>query len=103
MTLCGGWGSRGEFTVAERSGALEEPVEGGTEFAVAQRTPFGEVTLGVVDRARERVQVIVESVDFVATNHDLVRAECQIGGTLTRHPVPLPTTLTAELAGPSRT
>ena len=80
---------------------MEEPVDGVGEFAVAGFAV--EVSLDVLDGASKRVEVVEESVELVPSDDDLIRAERQISGTLARHPVPLPASLTAELARSSRT
>ncbi len=103
MTICRGWGWPRTSSRSRSGRALSSSQSrAALQFAVAQRAPFGEVALGVVDGTGEHVEVVVQSVEFVATNHDFVRAERQFSGSLPRHPVPLPAALAAELTGPSR-
>ena len=80
---------------------MEEPVDGVGEFAVAGLAV--EISLNVLDGAAKRVKVVVESVELVSSDDDLIRAECQIRGSLARHPVPLPASLATELLRTART
>ncbi len=57
-----------------------------------------QIAIGVVDRAGEDVQVVVQRVELGAGDHQLPLAELQLRRPLAGDPVPLPATLRAELA-----
>ena len=48
---------------------------------------------GVVDRARQHVQVVVQTIELVPGDHQLVLAQLELGGPLARHPIPLAASL----------
>jgi threonine aldolase len=62
----------------------------------------GQVTLGVVDRAREDVQVVVQPVELVAGHDQFVLAQLEFGSSLPMNPVPLTTSLRTEPPRASR-
>ena len=75
---------------------VEEPVEDFLEFLNRASTACGEISLGVFDGATECIDVVVESIEFVACDDQLVLTQFQVARPLTGHPVPLPASLAAE-------
>src|SRR5690606_175261 len=57
----------------------------------------------VVHRAREDVELVVQLVERRLRDDELALAEVELACPLPRHPVPLPASLRAELAGPPAT
>jgi hypothetical protein len=101
MTLfgVGCWGL--ELAVSERACRRQQPVEHLAQLGRRGGAGGGEVAIGVVDRARQHVEVVVQAVELVARDHQLVFAQLQLARPLARHPVPLPATLAAELSRPA--
>ena len=62
-----------------------------------------EIVVGVLHRARQDVELIVQLVERRSGDHQLAVAELELVGPLARHPVPLPAALRAELARPAAT
>ena len=63
----------------------------------------GEIVVGVLHRARQDVQLIVQLVECRSGDHQLAVAQLELVGALAGHPVPLPAALRAELARPAPT
>lgn len=91
------------MTLAEGSGGVEEPIEDLPDLTRLRLIAKAlEVTIGVLDRTRQDVQIIPESLELRLHDDEFVVAQLQLTRSLTRHPVPLSTRLTAELPRSTR-
>lgn len=101
-----GWAASilgGDGAVAEGSGGVEEPLEGVVEVAEGRAAGGGEISLGVGDGAGEDVEIVVESIQLVASDDEFVLGEFEVGGALAGDPVPLAASLAAETPRAART
>lgn len=86
-------------TADERPGGVQQPAHG-VPVVVAFRLA-GEVSLHVLYRAREDVQLVAQSVELAASNDERRFVEAVAGGTLASLEVALAAASTAELPGSS--
>ena len=87
-----------EFAIAQRPCRVEKPLQELIEVVGAgSSAPSGEITFGVLDRAGQDVQLVVEVVEFRLGDDQLGLAELQFAGALAADPIPLTARLRTEL------
>jgi hypothetical protein len=96
MTLLGGGRRRGEMNITQGFRGVQQPLEDVLEFAHRPFAADAEISFRVLDRARQGVDVVVQTVEFIARNDQLVLAQLQFACPLARDPVPLTASLAAE-------
>ena len=98
------WTSAGgtDLAVPQRPCGIEQPLERITQVRGRAVARGGKISFDVVDRTRQHVELVVQSVQFGPGNDQFVVAQLEFGGSLPGDPVPLPTTLGTELARASR-
>jgi hypothetical protein len=92
----------GEFAIAQWARGVEEPLDDVGEFSDRSPACIVEVAFGVVDSARQDVQIVMQMIEFCAGDDEFVVAEFQFTRSLACHPIPLATSLTAERPRPAR-
>lgn len=90
-------GRRAEFAIPQRPRCVEQPLERVAQLRHRAPARRRQIASRVLNRARQHVQVVVQRVELVPGDHELVLAQLEFGGPLTGHPVPLTTSLAAEL------
>lgn len=102
MTLCGGCCGCGKFAVSQRFRGGQHPIHDVAQLDGRRARSGGcEITLRVVDRTRQHVQVVVQRLELGTRDHQLALAEFEFTRPLAGDPVPLAATLRTELAGAS--
>ena len=88
----------GDFVGGEGAGGFEEPIEDAAQLGGARSAGGGgQIVVGVLHRARQDVQLVVQLVECRSGDHQLALAQVELAGALPGDPVPLPATLRAEL------
>lgn len=80
---------------------VAQPFDRVAQFPLRHRAArrSANVSLDIFERTLEHVQVVKQRVQLRLVNDDLVSTKREICRTLTRHPIPLPATLTTEQLG----
>jgi hypothetical protein len=82
---------------------FQKPFEDFLEFAYGALAARGEVSFGVFDRAGEGVDVVMQTIEFVARDDQLVLAQLKFASPLVRDPIPLTASLATEQLWATRT
>ncbi len=76
--------------VTQRPGRFQQPIERVSEFCCCRRPTGGsKIPLCVIHRARQYIELVVESIEFVLGDDELVLTELQLRGALAANPLPL--------------
>jgi hypothetical protein len=69
MTLISLTARRRELDVAQWLSGINKPLENFFEFANGALTAGSQISLSVLERARQGIDVVVQAVEFVTSNH----------------------------------
>ncbi|MFT4843920.1 MAG: hypothetical protein ACI90M_004402 [Candidatus Azotimanducaceae bacterium] len=73
----------GDFTITQGPRGVHQPVEHCSELARRSRSASGHVSFGIFDCACHRVEIVMQSIEFVSGNDEFIFTQVKFVGSLT--------------------